>query len=214
MTPKRDLARTRERLRKAALAEFAAHGFAGARTDLIARRAGVNKRMLFYCFGSKARLYREVLQAKLAERTEIFESTPEDLPGALRHWSLNAGADRQWIRFLQWEALEQRGTLAAGRPRRALFMRVLARFRRWQEDGRLPREIDPAQVMLAITALILFPAAFPQFARSITGGRAGDKKFAQAQAHFIDWLAARLVSPKPFLTDRINHDRVGLMGQE
>jgi len=195
VSTKRDLARTREQLRKAALAEFAARGFAGARTDLIARRAGVNKRMLFYCFGSKAQLYREVLQSKLTERTVMVESTPEDLPSALRHWSLTAGADRQWVRFLQWEALEQSSRLAAERPRRVLFLRVLERFRRWQEEGRLAPEIDPTQVMLAITALILFPAAFPQFARLITGVRPGSKRFQQAQDNFLDWLAMRLVEP-------------------
>jgi TetR/AcrR family transcriptional regulator len=206
VTPRRDLGRTRERLRTAALAEFAAHGFAGARTDLIARRAGVNKRMLFYCFGSKAQLYREVLQAKLAERTVLVERTPEDLPSALRHWSLTAGADRQWVRFLQWEALEQGGTLAAGRPRRALFLRVLERFQRWQDEGRLPPEIDPAQVMLAITALILFPAAFPQFARLITGVRPESKRFQQAQNNFLDWLAARLVTPAPIRPRGLKHE--------
>ena len=43
--------RTRARIRSAALKEFAAHGFAGARVDVIARRAAINKRMLYHYFG-------------------------------------------------------------------------------------------------------------------------------------------------------------------
>ena len=63
----RDLNRTRRQLMKAALTEFAAKGFAGARTDAIARRAGVDERMIYYCFETKEGLYREVLRNKLAQ---------------------------------------------------------------------------------------------------------------------------------------------------
>ena len=81
----RDLNRTREKILAAALAEFSARGFAGARVDAIARRARVNKRMLYYCFGTKQDLYREILRRKLAERAEWLESTPDDFAGALAH---------------------------------------------------------------------------------------------------------------------------------
>ena len=52
---------TRARLVAAAAAEFAAHGFAGANVDRIARAARVNKAMIYYHFHSKAALYREIL---------------------------------------------------------------------------------------------------------------------------------------------------------
>jgi AcrR family transcriptional regulator len=41
----------------AACAEFAEHGYAGARVARIAARAKVNKQLIFYYFGSKAGLY-------------------------------------------------------------------------------------------------------------------------------------------------------------
>jgi TetR/AcrR family transcriptional regulator len=46
----------------AAAIEFAERGFAGARVDRIARRARVNKAMLYYHFKSKQRLYRTLLR--------------------------------------------------------------------------------------------------------------------------------------------------------
>jgi AcrR family transcriptional regulator len=55
-------------LLRAARAEFAARGFAGAGVDRLARRARVNKAMLYYHFGSKLGLYRAVL----AEDFEAF----------------------------------------------------------------------------------------------------------------------------------------------
>ena len=46
----------------AAALEFAERGYAGARVDRIARRARVNKAMLYYHFRSKEELYRTLLR--------------------------------------------------------------------------------------------------------------------------------------------------------
>jgi len=51
-----------DRILAAAAVEFAERGFAGARVDRIARRARVNKAMLYYHFRSKQRLYRTLLR--------------------------------------------------------------------------------------------------------------------------------------------------------
>jgi len=50
-----------ENILRAAADEFAERGFEGARVDEIARRAGVNKAMLYYHVGDKAALYEKVL---------------------------------------------------------------------------------------------------------------------------------------------------------
>ncbi|MBI3401115.1 MAG: TetR/AcrR family transcriptional regulator [Acidobacteria bacterium] len=51
-----------DRILAAAALEFAERGFAGARVDRIARRARVNKAMLYYHFKSKDGLYRTLLR--------------------------------------------------------------------------------------------------------------------------------------------------------
>ncbi len=51
-----------DRILAAAALEFAERGFAGARVDRIARRARVNKAMLYYHFTSKQHLYRTLLR--------------------------------------------------------------------------------------------------------------------------------------------------------
>src|SRR5260370_3476413 len=94
----RDLNRTREKILAAALAEFSARGFAGARVDAIARRARVNKRMLYYCFGAKQDLYREILRRKIADRAEFLESSPDDSAGVLVHIYLSGGKHIEFVR--------------------------------------------------------------------------------------------------------------------
>jgi len=67
-----------DRILAAAALEFAARGFAGARVDRIARRARVNKAMLYYHFKSKDRLYRELLRTvftRAAERLQAIADT-------------------------------------------------------------------------------------------------------------------------------------------
>src|SRR6202142_436520 len=53
--------KSRAAILRAAVAEFAEHGIAGARTDAIARAARVNKALLYYYFKDKDALYEAVL---------------------------------------------------------------------------------------------------------------------------------------------------------
>jgi AcrR family transcriptional regulator len=72
---------SRELILKSAKTEFAAGGLGGARVERIARRAGVNKQLIFYYFGSKARLYDAVLDSAAIE---LSEATAAKAPSALR----------------------------------------------------------------------------------------------------------------------------------
>src|SRR5487761_64272 len=74
--PARDPQRSQERILAAALAEFSEHGFAGARVDRIARRARINKRMLYCYFGDKNALYRETMRRRFALRAAQIERSP------------------------------------------------------------------------------------------------------------------------------------------
>lgn len=76
----RDAERTQQAILAAAEVEFAHKGLAGARVDVIADRAGANKRMLYYYFGSKEGLYLAVLErAYIAMRQAERELNLVDL---------------------------------------------------------------------------------------------------------------------------------------
>jgi TetR/AcrR family transcriptional regulator len=189
----RDLARTRERILSAALAEFAAHGLGGARCGEIARRAGVNKRMLFYCFGSKEALYREILERKFTQRANFFEAAPDDLAAAILHWYEAGASDLEWVRLLEWEALGTAGDkLVAEEARQDYFRRTGARLRSAQARGRIPRDVDLSQLQITMIALTVFPLAFPQMTRLATGLAPTDARFRRKRLRFLRWLGERL----------------------
>jgi len=80
-----------ERILDAAMSVFAEEGFAGARVDEIARRAEVNKAMLYYHVGDKAVLYEKVLIRNFdrlltaVARAAATESSPADRLRAVIH---------------------------------------------------------------------------------------------------------------------------------
>src|SRR5438045_4380445 len=67
---------SRAAILKAAVREFAREGVAGARTDAIARSAGVNKALLYYYFKDKEALYQAVLD-------EVFSGVRSAIQNAL-----------------------------------------------------------------------------------------------------------------------------------
>ena len=63
----RDADRSQLAILASARDEFARHGLAGARMDSIAERAGLNKRLIYYYFGSKDDLFLAVLEGTYAD---------------------------------------------------------------------------------------------------------------------------------------------------
>src|ERR1700691_2288807 len=102
----RNPGRTRGRILAAALKEFAAKGFAGARVDAIASRAAINKRMLYHYFGDKEGLFKAVLRRKISERQAWAENLSGDPAESLQFWFEAACRDVDWVRMLEWEALQ------------------------------------------------------------------------------------------------------------
>ncbi|GAC1315379.1 MAG: TetR family transcriptional regulator [Acidimicrobiales bacterium] len=188
--PARDAEQTRQRILDAALDEFSAKGISGARVDAIAEQARVNKRMLYYYFGSKDGLFRAVLQARFAEAARDQESPAERPAPADR---LPALAERfasspQYVRLLMWEALERgaEGELEEEEIRRAVYQRWVENLAA-DQVGRMPAALDPAQLVLAELATTMFASAFPQLVRLVTGSDPAAPSFREAQRAFLAW---------------------------
>ena len=178
--------RSKERILTAALKEFSARGFAGARVDVIARRAAINKRMLYHYFGNKEGLFRAVLRRKIAERQAWNAATPEQPAEYLPLLFDLACKDADWIRLLEWEAL--RGgekPVIDEAERRAAAARGVERIRERQASGHLSDEFDPRHVLLAIIGLTMYPVAFPQLTRLITGRNVSDPVFRKERRDFL-----------------------------
>jgi TetR/AcrR family transcriptional regulator len=195
MSQQRDLNRTREQIMAAAQKEFAEHGFAGARTDAIARRARVNERMIFYCFESKEGLYRAVLKQKMAEKAALIEPDEDFTTGLIKGFATICN-ERDSMRMWQWEALDKSSRkLVAEEERRAFFQAEVARLRRAKATGTLPHDVDEEMLLLVSTALRAFPLVLPQVVSMVTGMDPLDPEFQRKWTECLEWVGRRLIAP-------------------
>lgn len=195
-TAPRNPEQTQQRILEAALQEFAAKGFAGARVDVIATRARINKRMLYHYFGDKEGLFREVLRRKIATRSAWLASAPEEPAERLPAWFKLACGDREWIQLLEWEALQWGENKVIDEERRLESVALaVERVRQQQAKGLLPPELDAGQLLLSMMALTAYPLAFPQLARLVTGLAVSEEAFQKQRETFLRQFAT-LLQPK------------------
>ena len=188
----RDAARTRRRILDAALQEFSARGFAGARVSGIARRAQANKRMLYHYFGDKEGLFRAVLRHKISERRSRVEAQADssDPLASLPAWFRQNCQDSDWVRLLAWESLQAEDDALLDEPmRREAARQAVARIRQEQAAGQLRSDVAAAHLQLAKISLTMFPLALPQIARIILGRSPHDPKFQREYARFLETIS-------------------------
>ncbi|MGF7235915.1 MAG: TetR family transcriptional regulator [Frankia sp.] len=165
---------TRERILEAAMAEFGAKGYSGARTAGIAARAGVNQQLISYYFGGKQGLLEE-----LRRRWQQVEASIV-APGASFDDSvaayLDATLDRpDWARLVVWQALgdcpfaEAEDQERFAEIQRSKMAKAVEKVRQRQRAGEVTGEIDPEFALLVAYAVIFAPIAMPQFVRDIFG---------------------------------------------
>ena len=88
---------------EAAAGLFAEHGYAGASMDEIARRAGVNKAMLYYYIGDKAELFASVLEEYMGALRDNLEgviaqtSEPEERIRRMQAAILAEFSQKPWL---------------------------------------------------------------------------------------------------------------------
>ena len=146
--------------------------------------------MLYHYFGDKEGLFKAVLRRKISERRAWAADLSSDPAERLPFWFKTACNDADWIRLLEWEALQSDGQKVIDeKERRALTAGWLKRLRQRQTRGELSSEFDPRHLALAMQSLTMFPAAFPQLTRFIAGKPISDPKFQRAHADFLKKFA-------------------------
>ncbi|HTJ57797.1 MAG TPA: TetR/AcrR family transcriptional regulator [Devosiaceae bacterium] len=164
---KRDPERTSAAILAAAIHEFAQKGYAGARIDAIAKRAKINKRMLYHYYGGKDGLYLAVLEGRYADirsaetRLELTHREPVEGMRKLVQFT--------WNYFL--EHPEFLSILATENQHKARFLKQSERIvqlnsplidalgevlRHGAAEKAFKPDIDPVQLYISIASLGAF----------------------------------------------------------
>jgi TetR/AcrR family transcriptional regulator len=198
---RRDPERTREQILRAAVEEFGAHGYAGARVGRIASVAGVNAQLISYHFDGKAGLYQAVL-ARWREITEVVPRADEGIDETVAGFVRSTGGNRSFARLLAWEALgdapapgEHPDVVRQEDQRTAFLRENVANLRRRQETGELPADVDPGHLLLALFAMASAPTVLPQIVRRILGADPDSPEFQAEYAQQVARLTRHLATP-------------------
>lgn len=141
------------RIGAAAREEFARRGYAGARVEQIARRAGVNKQLLFYYYHSKRGLFQAVLSQAAGELENALTTLALPSGGPLERLRLTLQAQFEFLaRNPQIVALLGQGTRSnvAFAP---AVKRLVVLLAEGQGLGQVRDDLDPH--LAAAQALIL-----------------------------------------------------------
>jgi TetR/AcrR family transcriptional regulator len=183
----RDAERTRARILDAAIEEFSAKGYAGARVSEIAARAGVNQQLIAYYFDSKEGLYREIGRRWRAHEADAF---PDDMPFAEMIKQYVRVSAEPGSRFLAWQGLADTGEDDADTDERnARLQHEMEVIRARQRAGEIDDRIDPAVLMLISMSASNALAVYPQIARGLFGR---DARSAELVEHYAEQLATFL----------------------
>jgi len=201
--------KTRAAILKSALEEFAHEGVTGARTDEIARRAGVNKALLYYYFKDKEGLYAAALDqvfTGLHDRVMSVLDNDALLPREKllkyveAHFDYIASAPF-YPRLVQREFMR-----TAGRALSPVASRVLERYAKpiytkiqtllqhGIQTGDF-RQVDPTQTMTSILGTIVFYfISLPAQQAMFPGDPTSPERIALRRAAILDFVSAAVFS--------------------
>jgi len=195
---------SRERILDASRREFAAFGYEGARVERIARKAGINKAMIFYYFSSKQNLYRTVIKRAMFDfiprvQKVIGESTTparlfENLPELhIRYFSKKKEIIQIIVRQLVHSPhlitplIREAFSQGEEGPSKTLPGII----RRWHRMG-LISEPDPVQFVFNILPLCLFSIITQPMIEAVMDVRiTGDPEFLDKRIRSITHLLKR-----------------------
>jgi len=160
----------RRNIVEVATAEFAHRGYGGARVDAIAARTRTSKRMIYYYFGSKERLYLAVLEEAYAsirrqEATlDLEHQAPEQALAALVASTFDYyHAHPEFVRLVMNENIMDGVHMKRSKTIGTLNLTVIDALKRLLTRGRkagvFKPGIDPIELHMTISALGIFTVA-------------------------------------------------------
>jgi len=194
----------RDLILSAARAEFSAKGLAGARVNEIAARAGVNKQLIYYYYGSKDDLYRTALEEVYTEiRTleralHLGDMAPEEAMAALIGFSFDYLARHpDFIGLLNHENAHGAAHVRQSpliRDTSSPLIDLIARTLERGTAARLFRPgIDPIELYVSVAGMSYFFFSNRLTLSSIFGRDLGDAQAAESyRRHVVAFAMAGL----------------------
>jgi TetR/AcrR family transcriptional regulator len=198
---------TKQRIVDAAVREFAQNGLRGARMDQIAKRAGINKQLLYHHLGGKEEVYLAALEQVYGdfrlreqeldlERLEPWPAVKKFLGFKFDYLSRHA----DYVALLMDENMHRgrhvRRSKVLAKMHADLVGKLASVMRRGEQQGVFRRGIDPLQLYISTAALCYFYFGNAHTLTAVLQRKLLSKAaLAERQAHIVDFVGKSLLVP-------------------
>ncbi len=202
----RDADRSQSTILAAARDEFAEHGLGGARVDRIAERAGLNKRLIYYYFEDKEKLFQAVLEQAYRDirseemKLRLLEIEPATAVRRLVEFTWQYYLDHpEFLTLLNSANLHRARHLAESKRARELNSPVIetlgAVLERGRKEGHFRGGVDPVQLYVSIAGLSYFYLSNSHtlsaiFGRDLLSPKARTERLSHMSDLILGYLAA------------------------
>jgi TetR/AcrR family transcriptional regulator len=205
-----------EAILKAAMAEFAQEGLAGARMDEIARAAKVNKALLHYYFKDKENLYGAVLDRVFSGLSAQVQAALDPKLGpkarilayAAAHFDYIAAASSLYPRVVMREMMRagRSGSPHLRRIARLYLRPVQAKLMQTFQEGIARgevRRVNPHHALISIVAMNVFYFSSAPMLAQVTGHNPlTTQRIAERREALLDFISHALFVDGPAVSSR------------
>lgn len=190
----RDAERTRRKILDAAKDEFFEKGYTGARVESIAKKAGLNKQLIYHYFKGKDELINETIAdfaTTVPTANLILPANPVHI--AEFRFKVNKDHLMDFLKFTAWEAIDNLPENTNGEEsRKQVLQSYVEDMKSKQEMGLVPKELDPAMLTLMLSSLTIYPLLYSNVTKMITGVESDDPDFQEKWMNFLRLISERI----------------------
>ncbi|WP_089740267.1 TetR/AcrR family transcriptional regulator [Gracilibacillus ureilyticus] len=192
----RDAERTRNKILNAAKEEFFEKGFSGARIESIAKRASINKQLIYHYFKGK----EELINATIANFASSVPKENLTLPAdpkkiAEFRFKVNNEYLMEFLKFTAWEAVEEIPENSNGvESRKKVLQSYVEDMKAKQQKGLVSKDLDPALITLMMSSLTVYPLLYGKVTEMITGLHPEEQEFQEKWGDFLNLISEKIFS--------------------
>ncbi|MDN3233451.1 TetR/AcrR family transcriptional regulator [Priestia megaterium] len=190
----RNAERTRKLILEAAREEFFEKGYTGARIESIAKRANINKQLIYHYFKGKDELIHETIDEFTASLPSGNLVLPAD-PVKIAEFRFNVNQEylMDFLKFTAWEAVEKGpSNLKGEKTREKILHSYNEDMKAKQEMGLVPKELNPKLITLMISSLTIYPLLYKDVTHMITGLDPNDHEFKEKWSQFLRQISEQI----------------------
>lgn len=191
------MSKGREKILQISLEEFAEKGYDGARIDYIAKRAGVNKALIYYHFTSKEELYTAVINDLFEKAVTVSieptsTSVRENLLQVIEHFIDFLHQNPYFVKMMDQSVTQDRDVFKNLHHQNIFFEAVMGMYQLGVQNGECREVEHPEDLIVSLLGAVYFYFSHHKAIRKFYG-EISEEEVIAIRKNTIKEIASRLL---------------------